>query len=96
MYNPEKASPVVLRGSGDGSSDPSRQLPPLDQASGSGSNDRHSGREKFSLRHMVEPVDEVDLNGSDEERESDHEDQPKQSAAKQGALECVNTLDVPI
>jgi hypothetical protein len=96
VYNPDKASPVVLRSSGDGSSDPSRQLPPLDQASGSGSNDRHSGREKFSLRHMVEPVDEVDLNGSDEEHETDHEDEPKQSGATQGALECDNMLDVPI
>jgi len=96
VYNSEKASPVVLRSSGDGSSDPSRQLPPLDQASGSGSNDRHSGREKFSLRHMVEPVDEANLNGSDEEHESDHEDQTKQSGARRGASNFDNALDVSL
>jgi hypothetical protein len=68
----EKASPMITREVGP--HDPSRQLPPLDQGSGSGSSNQKSAREKFSLRHMVEPVDEDPLEHSDREQESDHED----------------------
>jgi hypothetical protein len=67
----ERASPMIMRDVG--AHDPSRQLPPLDQASGSGSSNQKSGREKFSLRHMVEPVDEDTFEESDRERESDQE-----------------------
>jgi hypothetical protein len=38
--------------------DPLRQLPPLDEISSSSSARRRGAREKFSLRDMVEPVDE--------------------------------------
>ena len=67
----EKASPMIMRDAA--AHDASRQLPPLDQGSGSGSSNQKSSREKFSLRHMVEPVDEDPLEESDRERESEHE-----------------------
>lgn len=66
----EKGSPMVMRDAIP--HDPSRQLPPLDQGSGSGSSNQKSSREKFSLRHMVEPVDEEPMEESDQD-EIDHD-----------------------